>query len=361
MPEKWVSSISPSEVPSDKKYSLDYVSYLLLVFGALPGQVLSTSQRGIRVFFNVLNAFGLLIVTARLVTAMSTGWSIYQRDSLRMSIFKVNVILWKVMVCLQMWILTVNSYRRTKCFRTSYVQAVECLESIKVEINWQRGKMVQIIILCVALLLSVGMASVNMSTFDTIDPFFGPLLQNRTTTKVYSALHSFGFSTFIFYCLYGVGYVALFTAKCGSIIILLSSFNKNFSDTLSEPTNGRIIDMKQYRKAHNLLSDVVSEADRMFSLQAGISLLFCCVLLFLVIYIMTSSPSSLAELLSYMIWILACAGTMATIIFVGNIIKDKVSEISLHEQGYVSIDWAVSNSDHLDTFCKYRVATLHHL
>lgn len=329
MTAKSASSVSPIVEPfiSHRTYRLDYTSYFVLAFGGLPGQALPVShRRGFRIFFNVLNAVCVVIVTVRLVLAVSFGWRNYQQDSMTMSIFKANAILWKTMVVLQTWILTINGYRCARSFHVSFFQAVEYLENMNVQINWRREKFIQIMIVCSTLTILVCVNSTNLSTYDTIDPLFGSSLRNRTTQNVFSALYGFGWPTYMLYSIYSASFLGLFAAKGSLIILLLNSFNKKFSDEFTGSVRGRFVDVRRYRKAHNLLLKVVCEGDSLFSFYAGLSLLMFNVLLFLIIYTATATTHSLAENLSFWIWMMSSIGGTAMIVFIGNSIREKVSQ-----------------------------------
>ena len=297
----------------------------MMCCGALPGTAIDVCGRRLRVLFNVLNVLGLLIVAARLVAAVSTGWRASQTDSLEALIFKGNFLLWKIMVALEAYALAFTSYKLSRAYHSSYDAAVDYMEELGIEIDWKGERKMQTILIIIACLIGISMNSATMSTYDSIDPFFGNILQNRTTPQAFSALYVFGWPTLVLYTIYHVAFIAYFASTACHITVLLDSFNKKLSSEFESSTCKILSDIRRYRKAHSLLSKVIREADNKFSLSSGIILLVSTVLEFLIIYILASRTRTVSEVLSISIWIMAAAGAISVIIFIGHSVRKKVS------------------------------------
>lgn len=315
----------PALTEERKDYSR-YFAYIFAVSGALPGPVVDVCSVRRRVFFNILNAICILIVTSRLVVAFTVGWAASQPDTLETSINKANFILWKVMVALQAYTLALNTHRHSRAYHDSYNKALNYLKDIHVEINWKDGRKSQAIILGFGLLVAVGVSGATLVTYATVDPFFGDTLQNRTSSGSFSALSIFGRPTLFLYVIYFVSYTAYYASIASQLIILLNSFNKKFSDEVEASIGKMLFDVKEYRKAHSLISKAVNEAENILSISIGISLLFNTILQFLIIYIMTSNTHTLIENLTFITWICGTLGTVFNVVLIGNSVREKVSK-----------------------------------
>lgn len=302
----------------------NYITYLLTCCGALPGSAIDVCTRSRRIFFNILNTFCLLIVTARLVVALSTGWTNTQDEPLETTIYKSNYTLWQIMVTSQAFILAFTSYKYSRAYHDSYSRAAEYLRLLQVDINRRRERNIQIFLFCSAVVCAVGMISTNMLNYKTIDPFFGDSLRNRTTPEVFSVLHGFGGPTFVLCIAYRIFSLTYFISTAVHVISLIDSFNKTLLSKVKTSKFSISADMRQYRHAHSLLSDLVNEANTKLSLSTGVSLLISTILQFLVIYIIVKRRESVSESLSFIFWILSEVVNSSTTIWIGDIVKKKV-------------------------------------
>lgn len=308
---------------SSKAYP-NYPAYFMLFCGALPGSAVVIRSRSRRIFFNVLNAFCLLIVTARLVLVLSTGWTNAQDDSLEVFVYKANFAIWMALVMLQAYALAFTSYRYSGAFHESYDRAVKHLKELQIEVDWKKERKLQVILLVMGLLANFTVASITMSTFDSLDPFFGNSRRNQTTPEVFSALYYFGWPTLLVYSIYSTSFTIYIVSIAKQTTSLLTPFNKKLSSELESSGEKALPDLRRYRRAHCLLSKVVNEADNKLSLNIGLSLLFSTIMEFLIIFILSSRARTFSEFLSIVTWVLMGAATVFIVIITGHRVREKV-------------------------------------
>lgn len=283
-----------------------------------------------RMFFNIWNAICLLVLLTRLVIAICTGWINDDISLLDQLIFKLNFLLWKVLVVLQAFILMITSYKHSRSYRHTCDQAVKYLESIGVEVNWRRGRRVQIILLSIESVLILGLNCTSMSTYNTVEPFYGASLSERTKPEVFSALHVFGWPTLIQFSVYYIAFTAHFASVACHAITLIDSFNTKLAAEAKDSVSKLLTGVIKYKRGHSMMCDVVEKAERMFSHSIGITMLFCAAFQFMIIYILTKRVNSTIETATQILWFIGSISNVIAIVFIGHQVQAKVSSISIN-------------------------------